>query len=137
MKKLVTGIIFLCFTAWLWAGNVQPDNDPPIRQFETESTISPCVKALLDGQEISDEDGLRKSSEGELKVEKEEDHVYFNLVLKSYIGKNEPPLYLRFIKVDRLDIQKVLKYANIGDEIFIEPFSTDGFKCLPSHFVIT
>jgi hypothetical protein len=111
--------------------------EPPPNQFE-QKAIKPCVKALLDGEYLAHDEGLDKDAEGTLEVQIEEQNkVYFNLVLKSYVGKNEPPLYLRFIKVDRLDIQKVLRYANIGDEIYIEPFSRDDFKCLPSHFVVT
>ena len=124
----------------MWASSVQ-GVDPPVQTFDQKqemSKISPCVKALLDGEYLSNATGLDKDSEGTLEVElQEKDKVYFNLILKSYMGKNEPPLYLRFIKVDQLDIQKVLKYANIGDEIYIEPFSREGFKCLPSHFVVT
>ena len=137
MKSLLAGFMLLCCSLFMWAGNIEVVKDPPPAQFE-QKTISPCVKALLDGEYITHDNGLNKDSEGTLEVEVEqEDKVYFNLVLKSYVGNNEPPLYLRFIKVDRLDIQKVLRYANIGDEIFIEPFSRDKFKCLPSHFVVT
>jgi hypothetical protein len=125
----------------MWAGNIEVVKEPPPTQFNKSiesSKIMPCVKALLDGRYIDNNDGLNKDSEGTLEVEIEKtDKVYFNLILKSYVGKNEPPLYLRFIKVDRIDIQKVLKYANIGDEIYIEPFGSSGFKCLPSHFVVT
>ncbi|MEZ5001566.1 MAG: hypothetical protein R2730_00905 [Chitinophagales bacterium] len=139
MKKFVAAIFLLCFTIVMWAGNTYEHNDPPvtkIERIEQERPISPCVKTLLDGEEINNEN-LKKSSEGTLQVKTEENKVYFNLVLKSYVGSEKPPLYLRFTKVDRLDIQKVLKYAKIGDEIFIEPFTIDGFKCLPSHFIVT
>ncbi|MCP4124823.1 MAG: hypothetical protein GY751_24035 [Bacteroidetes bacterium] len=137
MRALFTGIILLLYSLVIWAGNAAPPMDIPPASIE-KSVISPCVKTLLDGEPIVTENGLNKDSEGTLHVElDEENKIYFNLVLKSNVGENEPPLYLRFIKVDRLDIQKVLRYANIGDEIFIEPFSRDGFKCLPSHFVVT
>lgn len=127
----------LLMTTLVWAGAVAPPVTSATGN-SLEEGIRPCVKALLDGEPIAVEEGLNKDSEGTLHVEAEKtEKIYFNLVLKSYVGKGEPPLYLRFIKVDRLDIQKVLRYANIGDEIFIEPFSKDGFNCLPSHFVVT
>ncbi len=120
-----------------WIPTIQAAADAPPPPME-RSNITPCVNALLDGERIDNHNGLDKNAEGTLEVAlKEEDKIYFNLVLKSYVGNNEPPLFLRFIKVDRLDIQQVLKYANIGDEIYIEPFDRGGFKCLPSHFVIT
>ena len=137
MRSIIIGILLVFSSMILWAGTVAPPIELPPAGIE-EKKIAPCVKALLDGELIESEDGLNKDSEGTLKVEvDEEDAIYFNLVLKSNVGENEPPLYLRFIKVDRLDIQKVLRYANIGDEIFIEPYSRQGFKCLPSHFVVT
>ena len=137
MRSLITGTFLLFYSLVVWAGSSAPPIDLPPTTIE-KSVISPCVKALLDGQVIATENGLNKDSEGTLQVELDQENtVYFNLVLKSNMGENEPPIYLRFIKVDRLDIQKVLRSANIGDEIFIEPFSRDGFKCLPSHFVVT
>lgn len=135
MKKLILGIYLLSISCFLWA-SVLKDTPPNNVSILQQENLSPCVKTLLDG-ELIENSNLNKDVEGTLQVEDEEDKVYFNLVLKSYVGKDKPPLYLRFMKVNRLDIQQVLKYANIGDEIFIEPFSTDGFKCLPSHFVVT
>lgn len=138
MRAFLAGILFLTISTFLWAGSAVPPVSAQTAVVMDESPVRPCVKALLDGEPLKVEDGLNKDSEGTLHVELEQENkIYFNLVLKSHMGKDEPPLYLRFIKVDRLDIQKVLKYANIGDEIFIEPFSRDGFKCLPSHFVVT
>lgn len=137
MKKFILGIFLICFSYSLWAASAIQYKDQPTPTIQQERTISPCVKTLLDGEELTLNTGLKKNSEGKLEVENEEDKVYFNLVLKSYVSSEKPPLYLRFTKVDSLDIQKVLKFAKIGDEIFIEPFSSDGFKCLPSHFVVT
>lgn len=136
MKRFILGTFLITFTLSIWASSML-DKDPPTPTIQQEGAISPCVKTLLDGEELNIQLGLKKSSEGKLEVETEQDKVYFNLVLKSYVSNEKPPLYLRFMKVDSLDIQKVLKYAKIGDEIFIEPFSLDGFKCLPSHFIIT
>lgn len=137
MKKLLLSYITVFFALAAWTGTVNAAADVPPAGMEKQQ-ITPCVKALLDGQPLAAENGLNKNSEGTLQVELDESsQVYFNLVLKSNVGKNEPPVYLRFIKVDRLDIRKVLRYANIGDEIFIEPYSREGFKCLPSHFVVT
>lgn len=137
MKKIITAVYLLCFTLMLWAGTAYEHNDPPTPNptLTQETKVTTCVKTLLDGEVI--DENLNKDSEGTLHVENQKDKVYFNLVLKSHIGNEKPPLYLRFMKVDRLDIQKVLKYAKIGDEIFIEPFNIDGFKCLPSHFIVT
>lgn len=126
---------------WLWAETAYAIKvtNPPVQIQQTNPEITPCVKAMLDGEPIIHGEGVKKSTEGTLEVKMEEtSKIYFNLVLKSYIGADKPPLYLRFVKVDSLDIQKVLRYANIGDEIFIEPYSNDnGFKCLPSHFIVT
>ena len=138
MKQFLIGLLLINFSLGLWAASAWEVKDPPTPPtINKEITISPCVKTLLDGQELNIQSGLDKNSEGMLEVENEANKVYFNLVLKSYISSEKPPLYLRFTKVDSLDIQKVLKYAKIGDEIFIEPFSSGGFKCLPSHFVVT
>lgn len=137
MRTAFVGILLVFCSLFMWAESYVSEKEPPPNFFE-EKVVTSCVKAMLDGEYLIAQEGLKKSSEGTLEVELEqEDKVYFNLVLKSYVGENEPPLYLRFIKVDQLDIQKVLQYANIGDEIYIEPFSSDGETCIPSHFVIT
>ena len=66
--------------------------------------------------------------------------IYFNITIKSNCGKNEPPMYLRFIKVKQMDIQELLQYTQDGDEIYIEEFVPVNNKidlsCSPANFYI-
>ena len=67
---------------------------------------------------------ISKKSKGILTVSKDNiNKIYFNVTLKSNIGKkDEPPIYLRFIKQKSLDINEIMEYAEDGDEIYIEQF---------------
>lgn len=111
-------------------------------KLESKTKLTPCVKALLNNEPLSNGSQLSKSAKGTLTVENnDEEKIYFNLTLKTNIGKKgEPPVYLRFIKVSQLDIRKVLEYAKAGDEIYIEQYTSNPntrMVCAPSSLVIT
>jgi hypothetical protein len=63
------------------------------------------------------------------------------VTLKSNIGKkDEPPIYLRFIKQKQLDISEILEYAEEGDEIYIEEFVPSlnkiNLNCTPASIIV-
>ena len=68
MRSLITGITFLFYSLVIWAGNTVPPVDLQPAGIE-KTVISPCVKALLDGQPIATESGLNKDTEGTLHVD--------------------------------------------------------------------
>jgi hypothetical protein len=110
--------------------------------FETRSKLMPCIKALLNENQIQSGSNLSKNSQGTLTVKNEEEmKIFFNVTLKTTTGKKgDPPIYLRFIKVEQLDIRKVLEYAKSGDEIFIEQYTTNANQravCAPSSMTVT
>lgn len=110
--------------------------------FETRSKLLPCIKALLDENPLQTGSNLSKLSQGTLTVKNEEEvKIFFNVTLKTTTGKKgDPPIYLRFIKVEQLDIRKVLEYAKSGDEIFIEQYTTNANQravCAPSSMTVT
>lgn len=110
--------------------------------FETRSKLMPCIKALLNESPIESGTNLSKLSKGTLTVKNEEEvKIFFNVTLKTTTGKKgDPPIYLRFIKVEQLDIRKVLEYAKSGDEIFIEQYTTNPNQravCAPSSMTVT
>ena len=110
--------------------------------FETRSKLMPCIKALLDENALQSGSNLSKNSQGTLTVKNEEQvQIFFNVTLKTTTGKKgDPPIYLRFVKVEQLDIRKVLEYAKSGDEIFIEQYTTNGSQraiCAPSSMTVT
>lgn len=110
--------------------------------FETRSKLTPCIKALLDENPLQSGSNLSKNSQGTLTVKNEEEvKIFFNVTLKTTTGKKgDPPIYLRFVKVEQLDIRKVLEYAKSGDEIFIEQYTVNGSQraiCAPSSMTVT
>ncbi len=104
---------------------------------------SPCVQAFLNADPLNYGSFLSKKSKGILTVSKDNiSKVYFNITLKSNIGKkDEPPIYLRFIKQKSLDINELLEYAEDGDEIYIEEFVSSYNKidlnCVPASFMVS
>lgn len=115
--------------------------DPPISQSIEKKKLPPCVSAFLNEKLINGK-GVSQDAKGTLTVENNVDQkIYFNLTLKTNLNKkNEPPIYLRFVKVSNLDIRRVLDYAKIGDEVYIEQFvATPGavLNCTPSSFIVT
>lgn len=101
-----------------------------------------CVQAYLDAEPLNYNAFLSKKSKGILTVTKNNTNkIYFNVTLKSNIGKKgEPPIYLRFIKQKALDINELLEYAEDGDEIYIEEFVSSlnkiNLKCEPASFMV-
>ncbi|MCO5249082.1 MAG: hypothetical protein M9887_09060 [Chitinophagales bacterium] len=109
---------------------------------EQKTTLTPCIKALLDDNLLKPGSNLEKNAHGTLTVEDfNESKIFFNVILKTKTGKkNDPPIYLRFIKVEQIDIRKVLEYAKSGDEIFIEQYTTSKSQhliCAPSSLTVT
>ncbi|HNE50341.1 MAG TPA: hypothetical protein PKM51_03145 [Chitinophagales bacterium] len=83
-----------------------------------------CVQAFLNKEKLKPDSYLAKNTQGIITVSKDnKSNVYFNITLKSNIGKKgEPPIYLRFIKQKQLNISELLEYASEGDEIYIEEY---------------
>lgn len=103
----------------------------------------PCVQAYLNTDPLNFGTFISKKSKGILTVSKDNiSKVYFNVTLKSNIGKkDEPPVYLRFIKQKSLDINELLEYAEEGDEIYIEEFVSSinkvDLNCIPASFMVS
>lgn len=138
---LVIGLLLIIPAVPAWAsfqmGVPKIDN-----QLEQKSKLVPCVKALLNEVALPSGSRLEKSAQGTLTVEDNQDvKVYFNVILKTTTGKKgDPPMYLRFVKVEQIDIRKVLEYAKSGDQIYIEQYSTnakDRLICAPSSITVT
>jgi hypothetical protein len=111
-------------------------------KLDKTTKLTPCVQALLNEMPLHNGKTVSIKSKGTVTVETTSaDKILFNLILKTNpVKKSEPPIYLRFIKVDQLDIRKVLDYARVGDEIYIEqylPSKEDVLRCSPSSFLIT
>jgi hypothetical protein len=146
MRGLLSTILIIAFAMAAHAAypGIQQANTPPKidNNLEKKEKLTPCVKALLNEMPLSTGSNLSKTAKGTLTAENQEDEkVFFNVTLKTNIGKKgEPPIYLRFIKVNQIDIRKVLEYAKAGDEIYIEQFSTDPnmrIRCAPSSLIVT
>lgn len=109
---------------------------------EQKTQLTPCIRALLDENLLLPGSNLEKNAQGTLTVEDNKaSKVFFNVILKTKTGKkNDPPIYLRFIKVEQIDIRKVLEYAKSGDEIFIEQYTNSKNQhliCAPSSLTVT
>lgn len=109
---------------------------------ENRSKLMPCVKALLNEMPLLSGSNLEKDSQGTLTVEDDRDvKIFFNVILKTTTGKiGDPPIYLRFVKVEQIDIGKVLEYAKSGDKIYIEQYITNASQrkiCAPSSLTVT
>ena len=118
--------------------------DPPKidNNLEQKPKLTPCITALLDNIPLTPGSQVNKSTQGTITVENENDNkIFFNVILKTRTGiKGDPPIYLRFIKVERLDIRKVLDYAKSGDEIYIEHYTVNAYErklCAPSSLTVT
>lgn len=107
-----------------------------------ENPNNSCFQVLYNNKPLINGAFVTKASKGVITVENSiEKKITFNLVLKTNINKkNQPPIFLRFVKVDKLELQKVLDYAAIGDEIYIEQFMENTSMksmCSPSKFVVS
>lgn len=111
-------------------------------KYSPRNSSTPCITAFLNAEPLNCGALLSKKSKGILTVSKDNLHkIYFNVTLKSNIGKkDEPPVYLRFIKQKSLDINEILEYAEDGDEIYIEEFVPSVKKvdlnCAPANFIV-
>lgn len=140
MKRILVFLTVFSILQSAW-GTVILQTSPTKPVLEKKNLV-PCVQALLNDEPILNGGEVSQDAKGTLTVENNSDQkVYFNITLKTNLHKkNEPPIYLRFVKLSKLDIRKVLDYAKAGDEIYIEQFvSTQGttLKCAPSSFIIT
>lgn len=109
---------------------------------EQRSKLVPCVRALLNETPLESGSFLAKSAQGTLTVENGNDvKIFFNVILKTSTGKKgDPPIYLRFVKVEQIDIRRVLEYAKTGDEIYIEQYTVNASQrlvCAPSSLTVT
>lgn len=118
-------------------------NIKSLEKYSQKVSGAPCVQAFLNDELLNCGTFLSKKSKGILTVTKDNiNKIYFNVTLKSNIGKkDEPPVYLRFIKQKQLDINELMEYASEGDEIYIEEFvaSLDkiDLNCTPASFTVS
>ncbi|MDB5228608.1 MAG: hypothetical protein JWN78_2801 [Bacteroidota bacterium] len=114
-----------------------------LEKYNQKYSGAPCVQAFLNSDVLNCGSFLSKKSKGILTVSKDNiSKIYFNVTLKSNIGKkDEPPIYLRFIKQKQLDINELLEYAGDGDEIYIEEFVSSlnkiDLNCVPANFTVS
>ena len=114
-----------------------------LEKYNRKGNGTPCAQAFLNAEPLKYGTFLSKKSKGILTVSKDNlSKVYFNVTLKSNIGKkDEPPIYLRFIKQKSLDINELLEYAEDGDEIYIEEFVSSlnkiDLNCVPASFTVS
>lgn len=111
-------------------------------KLEQRTKLVPCVRALLNETPLESGSNLAKSAQGTLTVENASDSkIFFNVILKTSTGKKgDPPIYLRFVKVEQIDIRRVLEYAKTGDEIYIEQYTINAYQrtvCAPSSLTVT
>ncbi|MEN9447441.1 MAG: hypothetical protein RJA25_731 [Bacteroidota bacterium] len=113
-----------------------------MENFIQKSNAVPCVQAYLNTKPLNFGSFISKKSKGIITVSNNKSkNIYFNITLKSNIGKkDEPPVYLRFIKQRSLDITEILEYAGEGDEIYIEEFVPSvnkiNLNCIPVSFTV-
>jgi hypothetical protein len=137
--KWIVGILM----AALLGNSFAYQNLKSLERYNQRYTATPCVQAFLNADLLNCGAFLSKKSKGVLTVSKDNiNKIYFNVTLKSNIGKkDEPPVYLRFIKQRQLDINELLEYASEGDEIYIEEFVSSVNKvdltCAPASFTVS
>ncbi len=125
--RLILTILILIFSLATFA--IQNSND--VDKFN-KNNKQLCVQAFLNKERLKPDSYLAKNSQGIITVSKDnKSNVYFNITLKSNIGKKgEPPIYLRFIKQKQLNISELLEYASEGDEIYIEEYVSSLSKAI-------
>ena len=117
-------------------------NNKSFEKYNQKYSATPCVQAFLNADLLNYGSFISNKTKGILTVSKDNiNKIYFNITLKSNIGKkNEPPVYLRFIKQKQLDINELLEYAEDGDEIYIEEFVSSlnkiDLNCAPASFTV-
>ena len=133
--------ILFMFSAILSAVAQQLVPPRTLEKYNSKTTIEPCIQMFLNSDPIACGNLLSKKTKGILTASKDNiNRIYFNITVKSNCGKNEPPMYLRFIKVKQMDIQELLQYTQDGDEIYIEEYIPASNKidltCSPANFYI-
>lgn len=135
--------VFSCFIILLCSISsfaVQGFNS--IEKYKPKNAGAPCVQAFINKEPLNSGSYLAKNSKGILTVTKDnKTKILFNITLKSNIGKkDEPPVYLRFIKQQQLNISEILEYAEEGDELLIEEFvpsvNNVDLSCSPATITI-
>ncbi len=144
MQAIRALLMLLLFCVATYGTAMASYKSPPKidNNLEQKSKLLPCIKALLNETALTSGSHLAKSAQGTLTVENESEmKIFFNVILKTTTGKKgDPPIYLRFVKVEQLDIRKVLEYAKSGDEIYIEQYTTNASQrtiCAPSSLTVT
>ncbi|MFN8236771.1 MAG: hypothetical protein U0T77_01255 [Chitinophagales bacterium] len=136
--RFLTGI--LCMV--LFSASFGAQAAKSLERYKPGNNPTPCVQAFLNGDLLAYGMAINKKSKGILTVSKDHvNRIYFNITLKSNLGKkDEPPIYLRFIKQKQLDITELLEYAEDGDEIYIEEFVPSlnkiDLNCSPASFTV-
>lgn len=136
MKKNIFLFILLIF---LGLENIRA-LDLPASTTPVENPNS-CIQVLVNNKPMTNGAFVGKEYKGTITVENSLDKkVSFNLILKTNINKpNQPPIFLRFVKLNQFEIQKVLNYAKSGDEIYIEQYLENTLMksfCSPSLLVV-
>jgi hypothetical protein len=136
-------IATIIVTALICTSSYASQSLRPLEKYSQKNSNTPCVQAFLNADLLNCGSFLSKKSKGILTVSKDNiNKIYFNVTLKSNIGKkDEPPVYLRFIKQKQLDINEIMEYAADGDEIYIEEFVPSVNKidltCAPASFTVS
>lgn len=136
--RFLTGAILLVFCLNVFGYQ----SSKALDKYKPSNSGTPCVQAFLNGDLLPYGTALTKKTKGILTVSKDNvNKIFFNITLKSNIGKkDEPPVYLRFIKQKQLDITELLEYAEDGDEIYIEEFVPSlnkiDLNCTPASFTV-
>ena len=137
MRFLISLVVFIsCLPSFAM------QSGKALERYNQKSNGAPCVQAFLNAEPLNYGTFLSKKTRGIITVSKDNiTKVYFNVTLKSNIGKkDEPPIYLRFIKQKALDINELLEYAEEGDEIYIEEFVSSlnkiDLNCAPASFMV-
>lgn len=118
-------------------------NNTALSKYSQKNGNAPCVQAFLNSEPLNCGIFVSKKSKGIITVSKDNvNKIYFNVTLKSNLGKKgEPPVYLRFIKQKSLDINELMDYAEEGDEIYIEEYIPSVNKidlsCTPANFTVS
>lgn len=138
MRFLISLVVFIsCLPSFAM------QSGKALERYNQKSNGAPCVQAFLNAEPLNYGTFLSKKTKGIITVSKDNiSKVYFNVTLKSNIGKkDEPPIYLRFIKQKSLDINELLEYAEEGDEIYIEEFVSSlnkiDLNCAPASFMVS
>ncbi|QQR98460.1 MAG: hypothetical protein IPK18_02705 [Sphingobacteriales bacterium] len=131
-------ILFFIFSVLAFAQQLPPR---AFEKYDNKGNNEPCVQVYLNTTPMACGNMISKKTKGLITVSKDNiNKIYFNITVKSSTGKNEPPVYLRFIKVKQMDIQELLQYTQDGDEIFIEEYvpavNKIDLNCTPTNFVV-